>query len=59
MVSSTKLNGALPGNLRPHIGHTFSPHRHVPVDENLKPCSGRWWCEKDKVWITGPKCHEK
>lgn len=52
-------NGTVPaGEWQAHIGHKIHPHRHIPVERQLKPCSGRWYCEKDKAWFTGLKCHE-
>jgi hypothetical protein len=49
------LNGQVTtGNPKEHIGHGFHPHRHL----DGKDCSGRWYCEKCKVFISGPKCTE-
>ena len=59
-MTTTSPNGVVPpGDWMAHIGHAFHPHRHVTVGKEPRRCSGRWWCEKDKTWIDGPKCGEK
>ena len=42
-----------------HGGHHVVPHRHVPVEGVVKPCSGRFRCESCRVWFAGPLCHEE
>lgn len=61
MTAMASLNGAAPPEWAPHIEHlsAIHVHHHPLVGKEPRKCSGRWWCEKDKTWITGPKCEEK
>ena len=46
------------GDWTAHIGHKLYPHYHAPVGKVRKPCSGRWYCQQDKTWITWRKCDD-
>jgi hypothetical protein len=34
-----------------HQGHCIHPHEHEP-----RWCSGRFYCETDRIWFSGASC---